>query len=71
MLLSHARIPYCSVALHVFVKGQLISKEILVSSILPKNELEIFALAYWGRNFLFVFWENWKNQKALSKLTDL
>ena len=31
----------------------------------------IFALAYWGRNFLFIFWENWKNQKALSKLADL
>ena len=31
----------------------------------------IFALAYWGRNFSFVFRENWKNQKALSKLTDL
>ena len=30
----------------------------------------IFALAYCGRNFSFVFWENWKNPKALSKLTD-
>ena len=31
----------------------------------------IFALAYWGRIFLFVFWEDWKKQKAVSKLTDL
>ena len=30
----------------------------------------IFALSYCGRNFSFVFWENWKNPKALSKLTD-
>ena len=32
---------------------------------------QIFALAYWGRNFSFVFWENWKHHKVLSKLTDL
>ena len=31
----------------------------------------IFALAYWDRNFSFVFWENWKYKKALSKLTNL
>ena len=32
----------------------------------------IFSLAYLGRDFLFVFCENYqKNQKALSKLTDL
>ena len=24
----------------------------------------IFALVYWGRNFLFVFLENWQNQKS-------
>ena len=22
----------------------------------------IFSLAHWGRNFLFVFWENWKKK---------
>ena len=45
----------------------------LVFPILPKTNLktQIFALAYWGRNFSFVFWENWKNQNPLSKLTDL
>ena len=44
----------------------------LVSSILFKNlKIQIFAPAYWSRNFSFVFWENWKKQKALSKLTDL
>ena len=39
----------------------------------PKTNLKmlIFALVYWGRNFSFVFWENWINKKALSKLTDL
>ena len=31
---------------------------------------QIFALAYWGRNFSFVFWEIWNN-KMSSKLTDL
>ena len=31
----------------------------------------IFAPAYWSRNFSFVFWENSKIQRALSKLTDL
>ena len=31
----------------------------------------IFALAYWGRNFSFAFWENLKQQNNLSKLTDL
>ena len=34
-------------------------------------KIQIFALAYWGRNFSFVFWKNWKNQNVLSKLTDL
>ena len=33
--------------------------------------MSIFTLAYWGRNILFVFWENWKNIKVLTKLTDL
>ena len=31
----------------------------------------IFALAYWGRNFSFIFWKYWKHKKLLSKLTDL
>ena len=43
-------------------------KEILVSSILSKNELENVnfypSLLSRGRIFLFVFWENWKNQKS-------
>ena len=41
-------------------------------SVSQKTNLKmlIFALA-WGRSFLFVFWENWKNQKAPSILTDL
>ena len=28
----------------------------------------IFALAYWCRNFSFVFWENWNNQKAIFEI---
>ena len=31
----------------------------------------IFALDYWGRNFLFVSKKIEKNQKPLSRLTDL
>ena len=31
----------------------------------------IFALAYLGRNFSFVFWKNWRNKKVLLKLSDL
>ena len=49
-------------------------KELLVSSIPPKNKLENvnFCPGLLGLNFfLFVFGENWKKQKALSKLTDL
>ena len=55
------------------LKGKLCLLNDLVSSILPKNELKNvgFALAYWCRNCSFVFWENLKNPKALSKLTDL
>ena len=30
-----------------------------------------FALAYWSRNFSFVFWKNSKHQKDISKLIDL
>ena len=33
-------------------------------------KIQIFALAYWGRNFSFGFWKNWKKQNVLSKLID-
>ena len=49
-------------------------KEILVSSILPKDGLEIFNFCpslYWGRRFFVCFLEELKNQKARSKITDL
>ena len=48
-----------------WLKVSLSQKEILVSSILPKNNLImlIFALAYWGRNFLFVFWRIERTKK--------
>ena len=28
----------------------------------------IFALAYLGRYFLLIFWENWKNEKLFRNL---
>ena len=39
------------------LKVSYFQKEILVSSILPKTNLKMltFALAYWDRNFSFVF----------------
>ena len=45
----------------------------LVSSILPKNEQKIqrhYSCKYLTSN-CFVFWENWRHQKDISKLTDL
>ena len=50
-------------------KGQLISKEyfqMFCFQIFQKTRLKFFyffALAYWGRNFSFAFWENWKKPK--------
>ena len=46
-------------------KGQLISKGNFSVFNSPKKNLKmlIFTLAYWGRNFLFVFWKNLKHQK--------
>ena len=29
---------------------------------------QVFALAYWGRNFLFIFWENWNKPKCLFEI---
>ena len=51
------------------VKVSLFWNVLLVSSILPKNDLKILisALAYWGRNLAL---KNWKKQKYISKLTD-
>ena len=48
-------------------------KEILVSSVLPKNELENvnFCPSLLGQKFFISFCGELKNQKALSKLTDL
>ena len=72
--LSNAILPHCDSELlfnefftrNSCVKGQLISKGNLVSSILPKMNLKmlIFALAYWGRNFLFVFLGELKKPKS-------
>ena len=49
-----------------FDKGHLISKchfGVFNSSKKTNLKTLIFALAYWGRNFLFVFWKNLKHQK--------
>ena len=45
-------------------KGQLISKGNWYLQFFHKINLKIliFAPAYWGRNFSFVFWKNWKSQ---------
>ena len=51
----------------VLVKGQLISKGNFSVFNSPKKtnlKTKSFILDYWGRNFLFVFWENWKKQKC-------
>jgi hypothetical protein len=54
-------------------KGQLISKCFLVSSILPKNELENLNLcpSLLGQKFFVRFLEELKNKNVLSRLTDL
>ena len=56
------------------VKGQLISKWLLVSLILPKkerNNLPNSTMIPQDNLFSFVFRKNWRHQKVLSKLTDL
>ena len=56
------------------VKVSLSRKEILLSSILPKNKLEIvhFCPSLLGQEFFACFFGRIeKNQKALLKLTDL
>ena len=47
-------------------KGQLISK------CLPKNEqkFDFTTMVPQVELFSFVFWENWRHQKDISKLTD-
>ena len=46
--------------------GQIILKCLYGVAKSPKKSTwistQIFAQAYWGRNFSFVFWENWKNK---------
>ena len=62
-----------SAAASAAAKGQLISKCFLVSSILPKNELENLNLcpSLLGQKFFVRFLEELKNQNVLSRLTDL
>ena len=46
----------------------------LVSSILPKNEqrkIDFITMVPQVELFLFVFWDNWRHQKGISKITDL
>ena len=53
-----------AIFIHCFLpKGQLISKCQFGIFNSPKNEQ--------NKTFLFVFWENWRHQRDLSKLTDL
>ena len=55
-------------------KGQLFRNVFLVSSILPKNERKKFNLTTMVPQvelFTFIFLEELKTQKDISKLTDL
>ena len=56
------------------IKGQLISKGLFLSKILPKNEQKIWCKLLWYLRlncFRPFFWKNWRYQKEISKLTDL
>ena len=54
-------------------KGQLILKGNFSVFNTPKNELGngTFCPSLMGQEFFVPFWENRKNQKTLSKLTEL
>ena len=53
---SAEKLPHLKAEGMYCTKGQLISKCLLGVSNSPKNlKTQIFALAYWGRNFSFVF----------------
>ena len=53
-------------SIHFHSKGQLISECLLGIIDFPKNQRKISAPVE-----KFVFWENWRHQKDISKLTDL
>ena len=68
---SAEKLPHLKAEGMYCTKGQLISKCLLGVSNSPKNlKTQIFALAYWGRNFCSFLGEL-KNQNVISKLTDL
>ena len=48
-------------------KGQLISKCLFGTN----KKIDFTAMAPQVELFSFVFWENWRHQKVISKLTDL
>ena len=71
LLVGHGRNP---IRKNCLCKGQLISKGHFSVSILPKKERKNSTNSTIVPQidlFLFVFWENWRHQKVLSKLTDL
>ena len=62
------------VELLCFVKVKKFQKQIILSSILPKNErnnMQHFSLATRTEIFLFVFWKNWQQDNLLLKFSDL
>ena len=55
-------------------KGQLISKCLFGIFNFPKKQtkqLDFTTMVPQVELFLFIFWENWRHQKDISKLTDL
>jgi hypothetical protein len=62
---------------YVILKVSKSRKQIMMSSILPKNQQNKFNLRYHNTVrskffvFSFVFWENWGYHKLLSKFSDL
>ena len=55
-------------------KGQLISKGLFGILNSPKKQtkkIDFTTMVPHVKLFLFIFWENWKHQKDISKLTDL
>ena len=61
----------------ISVKVRKSQKQIMVSSILPKNEQKITILSIFSlentqeSDFSFVLWKNWRHHNLLLRLTDL
>ena len=54
-----------------YPKGQLISKCLLGIFKMKKKSIYISTMVTEVELFLFVFWKNWRQQKDISKLTEI